>query len=160
MFAFVGVILPISIGVDYFYEPQTKDAIVVKKYYQVTDNLNQMQYYLFTDSYNFLCDAIFYENTNVNDPVTLNRTSIFKVVTNVSRRSDQMVYTCRQHSVYGWPIIVVGLTFICSVVLISKTCGLRKTCEYIKYDSTVNLGIINAIMCSFIIVATFFNVLY
>jgi len=160
MFAIIGVILPVIIGIDYFYSPQTKDAIVTNKYYQVMDNMNQIEYYLYTGSYRFLSDIIFYENTNVADPITFHYTPIFKTVTSVSRKNNQLVYTCKQQSIYSWPILVVGLTFICSIIVIIKISISKKNKEDIVYDSKVNLGIINAILCLFTIIATFFHVLH
>ena len=159
MFAIIGVILPIVIVADFFYAPQTKDEIITNKYYQVMDNMNQIEYYLYTGSYRFLSDIIFYENTNISDHITFNYTPIFKTVTSVSRKNNQLVYTCKQQSIYGWPIIIVALTFICSLIVIIKSI-LRKKPDDIEYDSKVNLGIINSIMCVFIILATFFHILH
>jgi hypothetical protein len=158
MFAIIGIILPIIIGVDFFYAPQTKDDVVTNKYYQVMDNMNQIEYYLYTGSYKFLSDIIFYENTNVSDRITFHYTPIFKTVTSVSRQNNQLVYTCKQQSIYGWPILIVALTFIFSIIVIIKISIMRKS-ENVEYDSKVNLGIMNAIFCLFTIVATFFHIL-
>jgi len=160
MFAIIGVILPVIIGIDYFYAPQTKEAIITNKYYQVMDNMNQIEYYLYTGSYRFISDIIFYENTNVSDHITFHYTPIFKTVTNVSRKNNQLIYTCKQPSIYSWPILIVGLTFILSVIVIIKISVLMKKSETIEYDSKINLGIINAILCAFTIIATFFHVLH
>ncbi|MCL2312162.1 MAG: hypothetical protein FWC41_06715 [Firmicutes bacterium] len=153
MFAFLGIILPIVIGVDYFCVSKLKDVTVTNKYYQVMDNLNQIEYYFYTDSYRFLSDVIFYENTKISDKITLHRTPIFHTVTCVTSSSDQLVYMCKPTNVYGWPFIIVALTFICSIIFIIKTWGWMRNSEFIKYDSMINMGIINAILCIFIIVA-------
>jgi len=160
MFAFLGVIIPIVIGVDYFCDPQAKEEKVVNKFYRVMDSMNQIEYHFFTGSYHFISDVIFYENTNIEDIITLIRTPIFKTVTYVTHRSDRAEYKCRPHSVYSWPIIVAGLTFVCSIIWIIKTWRWSRKREQIKYDSMINLGIINAILCAFTIVATLFNILH
>ena len=158
MFAFIGILLPIFIGTDYFCDTKLKDEIVTNKYYQVMDNLNHIEYYFYTDSYRFLSDVIFYENTKIADRITLHRTPIFSIVTCVTHSSDRLVYTCKPTSVYGWPIIIVGLTFICSLIFIIKTWGMIRKSETVKYDAMINLGIINAILCSFVIVAILFHI--
>jgi len=160
MFALLGVILPIAIGVDYYCVSKTKDEVITNKYQQPIDNMNQLEYYLYTDSYHFLSDIIFYENTKLSDRVTLHLTPIFKTVTSVTNRSDRAIYTCKPSNIYGWPLIIVGLMFICSVVFIIKTWGLSRKHEQIKYDAMINLGIINSILCSFTIIATFCHILH
>ena len=160
MFAFIGVILPVVIVVDYFNETQTKDEIVTNKYYQVMDNLNQIEYHFFTASYRFLSDNIFYENTNISDRIVFHHTPILKTVTSVTHRSGRTIYTCKPNNVYGWPIIIVGITFICSLIVIIRTWGLLRKNKNIKYDSKVNLGIINAVLCLITIVAAFSQILY
>jgi len=159
MFAIIGVILPVVIGVDYFYAPQTKEEQITYKYYQIMDNMNHIEYYFHAGPYRFLSDIIFYENTNVNDRVTFHYTPIFKKVTSVSSRNNRFVYTCRQQSIYDWPILIVGLTFICSIFVIIKTVLMKKTKDVV-YDSNVNFGIINTILCLFTILATYSNILY
>ena len=159
MFAILGVILPITISADYFCDTQTKDEIVTNKYYQVMGNLNQIEYYFYTGSYRFLSDFIFYENTNVSDEITIHFTPIFKTVTSVTRQSGQLVYTCKPSSIYGWPILIIGLTFICSIIVLLKSRVFKKS-ENLEYDSRVNFGIINAILCLFTIVAIFFQILH
>ena len=154
------MILPIIIGVDYLCTQQTKDEIITNKYYQVMDNMSQIEYYFFTESYRFLSDVIFYENTNISDRITFHRTPVFKTITSVTKQSGQFVYTCKPTNVYGWPILIVGLTFICSIIVFFKTNSLLRKSEYIEYDSKVNLGIINAILCLFTIIATFFHILH
>lgn len=159
MFSFIGMILPVVICVDYFCASQTKDEIVTNKYYQVMDNLNQIEYYFSTDSHRFLSDIIFYENTNIGNQIIFHRTPIFKTVTSVSHQSGRLVYMCKPTNIYGWPIIIVGLTFICSIFVLIKTSKKSKKTVYFEYDSKVNMGIINAILCLFTIIATFFHML-
>jgi hypothetical protein len=160
MFAFLGTIIPILIGVDYFLVPETNDAIVTSKFYQIMDNLNQIEHHLFTDSYRFISDIVFYENTETGDQVTLYRTPIFKTATNVSHSVAQTVYICRQPSIYGWPLLLVGLTFIFSLTMMIKTWGWIKKRNRVKYDSVVNLGVINAFLCVIIIITILFHIPY
>jgi hypothetical protein len=158
LFAILGIILPILVGVDYFCDTQTKDEIVTNKYYQIMDNLNQMEYYFYAGSNRFISDVVFYENTNISDHVTFYRTPIFKTVTSISHQKDSYVYKCKPVSIYGWPILIVVLTFICSVIMIFKTWRVIRKHENIKYDSVINLGIINAILCLFSITATLLHI--
>ena len=160
MFAFLGVMMPVIIVVDYFCNPKMKDEVVINKYYHVLDNMSQMEYHFFTGSYHFLSDVIFYENTNIEDHINLICTPIFKTVTHVTNRTEKVEYKCKPHSVYSWPILVAGLTFVFSIIWMTKTWGWFRKRKQIKYDSIINVGIMNAIMSFFIIIATFFNILH
>ena len=160
MFGWLGFIFPVLIVVDYYCAPQTKDEIVTNKFYQVMDNLNHVEYHLLTDSYRFLSDVGFYENTNIEDRITIYRTPIFKSVTSVSHPKEQIVYICKPDSIYGWPLIITGLTFIFSTIIIIKTWNWRKRRMYTKYDSAINLGVINLFLCVITIIAILFHVPY
>ena len=159
-FALLGMIIPIVIGVDYFCNPKTKEEKVINKFYQVVDNTGQIEYHFYTGSYHFLSDVVFFENTNIEDHVALICTPIFRTVTCVVNRIERIEYRCKPQNVYSWPIIVACLTFICSMIWITKTWGWNRKRKQMKYDSMINLGIINAILCLFIIIATFFNIMH
>ena len=154
MFAYMGVIIPVIVGIDYYTAPKIKNEVVTNKYYEVKNNLNQIEYHFFTESERFLSDISFYENTNIDDQVTFYYTPIFESVTKVTSKS----YVCEPHSIYGWWLIVIGLTFICSVVVIIQTWGWIKKREYVKYDSVVNWGVINAFLCIFTILSSLFHI--
>ena len=154
MFAYMGVIIPVFVGIDYFTAPKTKNEIVINKYYEVKNNLNQIEYHFFTESERFLSDIIFYENTDIDDQVTFYYTPIFNSVTKVTNGS----YMCEPHGIYGWWLIVIGLTFICSAVVVIKTWGWIKKREHVKYDSVVNWGVINAFLCIFTILVSLFHI--
>ena len=160
MFAYLGVIIPCLIVVDYFCAPQIKDEKVTNKYHMVMDNLNHIEYHFFTDSYRFLSDKSFYENTNIKDNVTFYYTPIFNSVTYVSHVVGQGVYVCKPSNVYGWPLFVAGITFICSIIILVKTIGRTKKRESFKGDSMVIMGLINAFLCSITIIATIFQISY
>ena len=160
MFAFIGVIIPILLGIDFFCPSETKEEVVTNKFYQVMDNLNHIEYHFFTDSHRFMSDIVFYENTKISDKITFHCTPIFKTVTNVSYDKGAIVYTCNPNSIYGWPLILAGLTFICSIIVIIKTWGWIKKREYVKYDSVVNLGVINAFLCIITAAAVIFHIPY
>ncbi len=160
MFAYMGAIIPIVIGIDYFLTPETKKEVVIERYYQIMNQLNDIEYHFRTDSYHFLSDKIFFENTDENDEVTFYYTPIFKTITDVTHRVNQSVYVCKPNSIYGWPLIVVGLTFICSIIMIIKTWGWIKKRNHIKYDSVVNLGVLNAFLCAITIIAILFHIPY
>ena len=160
MFAWLGIIVPICIGADYYFTPQTKDEIVTNKYTQVLNDLNQIEYHFITDSYRFLSNSAFYDHTNIKDRITISRTPIFKTVTFVSHMVDQNVYICKPNNIYGWPLIVAGLTFICSIIIIFKTLGWKKKREHVNYDKVVNLGAINVFLCVITIIAILFRVPY
>ena len=159
MFAFLGAVIPIVIGVDYFCTPQTIDEIVTNKFYVVIDQMNQTEYHVSTRSYHFVSNIIFYENIGIEDHITLQCTPIFKTVTNVIKHADSVDYNCKPSNVYSWPLIVVVITFACSIIFIVKTWGWIRKRKQIKYDAVVNLGIINALLCMFVIFATFFRML-
>ena len=95
MFAWLGIIIPILIGVDYFCVPKTKDEIVTNKFYKSWDNMIHAEYHLFTDSYHFLSDNAFYENTNIKGKITFYHTPIFETVTFVSTTAGANVYICK-----------------------------------------------------------------
>jgi len=157
MFAFLGVIIPVIIGVDYFSTPQTKIERVKNKYYQVTDQMSHGEYHIITDSYHFHYDLIFYENITIKDHLTFYLTPIFKIVSKISHRTDRQEYICKPQNIYGWPLIVVCLTFIFSIILIIKLWGWKKNHNRIKYDSLVNLGVINVFLCLFVILYVFLD---
>ena len=159
MFAFLGVIIPIVIGVDYFSPPQTKDVIVTNKFSFVIDDLNHLEYHISTESYAFRTNVIFYENTKIQDHITLVCTPIFKTVTNVITHAKQSDYNCKPNGVYGWPLVIVCLTLMCSAIYMIKTWGWIRKRKQIKYDSIINLGIINSLLCIFIIIAAFFGIM-
>ena len=156
MFALLGIILPVTIATDFYCEKQKRDEMVTNKYFQVADNLNHIEYYINTDSYHFLSDNIFFEKTNINDRIVLHCTPIFHTVTYVTNQIERDVYTCKPNNIYGWPIILVGLTFVFSFCLVIWSL-FRKNENY-QYNAMVNLGIINAILCLFTITATFFHI--
>jgi len=158
MFAFLGFIFPILIGVDYYCTPKTKDEVVINKFY--IPNQNHFEYHFFTNSYRFLSDVGFYENTNIEDRITLYYTPIFGFITFVSCKADQAVYVCKPTSIYGWPLIIAGLTFICSIIIIVKSWGRKRKREAFKGDLMVILGIINVFLCAITIIATLFHVPY
>ena len=160
MFAFMGVIIPVLIGIDYFSVPKVKNEMVTNKFYQVKNNLNQIEYHFFTDSEHFFSDIAFYENTDIDDQINFYYTPIFKSITKVTNPSVQGDYICEPYSIYGWLLIVVGMTFICSVVVVIKTWGWIKKREYVRYDSVVNWGVLNAFLCIFTILASLFHIPY
>ena len=157
MFAFLGLIISVLIGLDYFLMPKINDEEITNRYLQVTENLNRPEYHFFTESCRFLANAAFYENTNINDKVIIYRTPIFNTITHVSHRTKYSVYICNTNNIYGWPIIVVSMTFICSLIVTIKTWGWMKKRVYVKYDSVVNLGVINSILCIITLIAVLFH---
>jgi len=154
MFAFLGVFISILLVVDYYSIPQTINEPVRNKYYEVTDRVSDIKYHILTDSYNFIYNIDFYENTTIKDQLTFTLTPIFKTVTQVNH-SVKKKYVCKPHNIYGWPLIVVGLTFFCSVYLIIRLWGWMRKRDRINYDSVVNLGLINAFLCLMVILYAF-----
>ena len=156
MFAIMGIIFPIVIASDYFSEPKTINAAVTKKYYTPIYD-NTIYYYVNTELYNFRSDKNFFENVEIGEVITFGYTPIFSVFTIVTRRSGNLFYKCELDNVYGWPLVIAGLTFLLSTILIFKLRRKRKNKEY---DSLINLGLINAFICIIIIVAVLFQNLY
>jgi len=155
MFAWLGLIIPILIGIDYFCAPQTKDEVVTNKYYKSWDNMHHVEYHIYTDSYHFLSDKAFYDNTVIEGSVTFHYTPIFKSITFVLRNSGQDSYKCEPSNIYGWPIIVAVTTLICSIIVVVKTWGWSKKNKKLKFDAVANLGIVNIFLCAITIVALF-----
>ena len=147
-FAFLGVIFPILLGVDYFCAPLIKTETVINKYYKVINNLEKIEYHFFTNSDNFLSDIYFFDHTNIGDPVTYYISPIFKTVTHVTA----VEYECKPKNIYGWLLIIIGISFIFSIYIVGITWGWRRKLELPGAsnsftNSNVNLGIINAILC-------------
>ena len=156
MFSILGVIFPVLIAIDYFLEPHAIDEAVTKKYYTPLYD-NRIDYYIYTEKYNFRCDNIFFDNIDIGAQVTFKYTPIFNVFTNVSRRNADLIYTCELENVYGWSLIIATATFILSSILIIKLWGKRK---HIKYELVINMGLINTLLCIITIVAVLFQNIY
>ena len=161
MFALLGIIIPALIGIDYYCAPKTKDEKVINKFYKSWDNMNSVEYHILTDSYRFLSSEVFYEHTNIDDKVTLHLTPIFHTFTFVSHMASQDIYTCKPDNIYGWPIIVAGLTFISSLFFLIKAWGWKKThSKYHRFGFVANLGLVNLFLCAITIVAILFRIPY
>jgi len=139
MFAFLGIIFPVLILIDYcFLDRISNDELVIDRYYKFTDNLNSIEYKIFTDSYHFRPDHVFYEHINKDDKIIISRTKIFKTVTNVSFKKNLKLYKCNPMSIYNWPIFIVGVTFICSLITIFKIRKWFKKHDFMKNNSVIN----------------------
>jgi hypothetical protein len=160
MFAFLGIIFPVLICVDYFSETQSDEEIIKDKYYKLMDNLNHIEYCFFTENYHFLSDKIFYDHTNKDDVVTLSRTPIFRTVTNVAHYANSTVCNFKPYNLYGWPVVFTFITFFLSIMLIVMTRFWINKRINIKYDTILNFGILNSIFCTITIVATLFHIPY
>jgi len=162
MFAFLGVIFPVLIVIDCRFLDQHADNEIVKdKYYKLRDNLNHIEYFIFTDNYHFLSDLVFYEHLNKGDGIKIFRTCIFRTVTDVTYRTGQADYKYKPTNIYNsWLIVVVGLTFICSLITIIITSMWIRKRDFSKNDPVITFGIINAIMCLITIFAALFPMLY
>ena len=157
MFAYLGVIIPVLIVVDYYSIPETKKEKVNNKYYQIMDSHNHIEYHFKTDSYHYNINTEFYENIAIMDPLTFYLTPIFKTVIKITYSNERHEYVHKPFNIYKWPLIVIGLTFICSIILIIRLFGWIKKRDRINYDSEINLGVFNALLCLFVIVFLFFN---
>ena len=156
IFAFVGIIFPVLIVIDYFLEPIAKEDTVTMKYI-VPIRTSRIDYYIYTDSHGFRSDRLFFENTYVGNKVTFLRSSIFDVSTNVTNVNKGVVYVCELKNVYVWLLVVGVATFILSTMMLIKLWDKRK---HAKNDSLINIGIINALLCIITIVAALFQKLY
>jgi hypothetical protein len=153
MFAMLGVMMPVLIGVDYVLTPKTQNEAINNKFYLLQNEQEYTQYHLYTESHHFTANAAFYDNAEIGDTVTYYYTPIFHTLTDVSRRENQNIYICKQFSVYGWPLIVTMLTLICSIVLLIRS---RRILTH-QYESVINLGVINAFLCMFTIILVLFH---
>jgi len=159
MFAFLGVIIPILVSVDYFLTPQAKGEKVVNKFALAMEHAHKIEYYFLSDSRRFCTDAMFYENANVGDEIIFLCTPVFHIATIVTSRINGVVYECKLPSVYGWAFIFIGVTFLSSAFMIVKTWNWKRQKKYLKYDFMVNFGIINTVLCIVVLVAVLFDIL-
>ncbi len=158
MFAIMGIIIPVLIGVDYVLEPQTNYEIVNNKFYEILSN-NNIEYLVFTDFRRLNTSSTFYDHVNEGDQLTLYHTPIFHTTTLVTFQSNSNEYKCKLFSIYGWPLLAVVSTFVCSIILMMMTGQKRKkNNDYVKYDSVINLGVINAFLCIFTLIAILFHI--
>jgi len=156
MFAFLGVIIPTFIGVDFFCVPRTKDEMITYKFYKLKDKYD-IEYHIFTNTLHFLSDNVFFENTNINDKITLYHTPIFKYVTYASCKIEATIYMYELGTIWRPLLFFVCLTILLSIIVIIKAWGWKRKPPRVKYDSVVNLGVINALLCAIIIVAVLFQ---
>ena len=156
MFAYLGIIFPILIGVDYYLEPLKTDETVINKYHEQSHYGNVI-YRLYTDSHQFFPDNYLYTHTEKGDKITIHFTPIFSTVTFVSKEINSNVYMCNARSIYGVLIILVCLTFLFSIFLIIKTWGWIKKRKRIKFNIAVNVGIVNAFLCLMTLLAVLFH---
>lgn len=156
MFALLGIFIPVLIGIDYMLAPKTLTETVNNKFYLVRDDKDYTQYHFFTESHHFIANTLFYEHTEIDDEVTYYYTPIFHTLTDVSHQVDSNVYICKPFNIYNWPVIIAVLTLICSTILLIKT--RRKHTS--RYESVINLGVINAFLCIFTIMVTVFHIPY
>ncbi len=152
-FAILGVIVPILIGTDYLLDSKIKVETVGNKFFQVMNDQNNVEYHIYTDSHHFIANTAFYEHTNIGDQVAYYYTPIFGTLTDISHQEGTVVYICKPFNIYNWPLFIAALTMICSVVLLIKT-RRKKT---VKYDAIINLGVVNAFLCLFVLVAVLFH---
>ena len=157
MFAILGVMFPCLIGIDYALKQKTMEDTVTNKFYKVTGNINGTEYHIYTGSYHFISNQIFFDQINKGDNLTYFYTPVFRTITDVSYQVGQNVYQCMPAGIYGWPIIVAALTLLCSTILLIKT-RTGKSYNVSKFDSMVNLGIVNAFMCVFVLIAVLFHI--
>ena len=157
MFAYLGVVFPVLIGIDYFSEPRKNDEIVVNKYFIQTRG-DYIEYHVYTVTHSFRSDMVFYENIDIGTQIIFRHTPIFNVATNVTARNSGLVYICSLPNVYSWlPLLIAVSTFILSLILIKKLWNRQK---HFIHDSVINLGVVNALLCTIIIVAILFQKLY
>ncbi len=158
MFAILGIVFPILIGADYLLDPQTKNETVINKFYMVMNDIDHAEYHIYTNTYNFIANTSFYDHADIGDHVTYYYTPIFKTITDVSHKDGQNIYVCKPISIYGWLLIAVAITLILSTITMIKTRRGRR--KFFKYDSLINLGVINAFFCLFTLVAILFHIPY
>jgi len=155
MFAYIGIIFPILIGVDYYIDPLKIDEIVINKHHEHV--YGKIVYRVFTDSHHFSSDYYFYKHTEIGDIITFHSTPIFNTITSVTKRTDGAVYNCSIDSIYGMLLILVCLTLVISIIVIIKTWGWIKKQKRIIFNLTVNLGLVNAVLCMMTLLAILFH---
>jgi len=155
MFAYLGVVFPVLIGVDYFIDPLEENEAVANMYYKQV--YGKVVYHVYTDSYHFISDYNFYSNTAIGDIITFHYTPIFNSVTNVMREAGDVLYKCNINNIYSGLLVFVGLNFVISIFVAIKTWGLIRKQKRIKFDLAVNLGIFNALLSMMTLVTILFQ---
>jgi hypothetical protein len=106
------------------------------------------EFHIYTDTHSFVCDYNFYSNTAISDKVTYKVTPIFRLSTNVAGvGGDTAVYKCVVWDIYIVVFIMAFVTFLISIIIISKTWGWERNINNIKFDYLVNIALINAFIC-------------
>ena len=159
MFAFLGIIIPLLLGIDYCCKQHSKNETVTYKYCVTFDNTVFRRIY--TDTFHdFFCDSDFYDNTNIGDKVTYSVTPIFSLYTNVSILTNSRVYICILSRVYIWLFILSFITVTLSIIVIIRTDESERNHKSTKFDYVVNIALINTLLCIIIIVAVLLRTPY
>ena len=125
MFAILGIIFPVLIGIDYFSSPVEKKEAVTNKYYSPQTS-TQIYYYLYTETIRFRSDYNLYEKVYIGDTITFVYTPIFKLYTDVFYGEGIYLYHSSIDTVYGWLLVVVATTFVLSSVFLLKFLNRKK----------------------------------
>jgi hypothetical protein len=142
--AFLGIIIVLLVGIDYFLDRDVQNDTVVLKYREVINN--EFAYNIVTETYSFKTTQEIYDKTSVTMSIDICKTRLLKSSTFVIIRIDNGAFLSWQvENIYLIPFVMIYiLTLVLSVMFILKTRNHRK----ISYNENVlNLGIINSILC-------------
>ena len=158
MFAYMGIIIPALVGVDYFINLKTDNEIITNKYIQQV--YDEIEFHIVTEKFHFKSDINFYESIEIGDNICFYLTPIFRNVTNVTFRNGAHLLTYKMFNIYSWFLIIIIVTFVTSIIVVAKIWNWIKKREKIKYDSVINIGIINCFLCLITFIGVFFQILF
>ncbi|MDR0714437.1 MAG: hypothetical protein LBF89_09310 [Bacteroidales bacterium] len=144
IFAFLGVICPVLIAVDYFIERNISSETVINKQQKTWYN-KATDYYLYLTDKTITVNRLAYEQIRMNDAVNLHHTVIFKTLTDITFRKGAEVYISRPFGIYRWPLCFAVLSFIFSAFLLLKNTPASK----VNRDILISAGLLNFFTCVF-----------
>jgi hypothetical protein len=146
IFAFLGVIFPVLIGVDYFLTPTIKTEMLTNKKHKIWSNRKIDYFFYFNERY-IKVDGDIFEQIRVGSMLDLHHTPIFDTFVVMLCRDGEDVYASKPFNIYGWPRIITALTFFLSIFLLLKNRPESKT----EHDLLITAGVINTFLCVFML---------
>jgi hypothetical protein len=142
--AFLGVIFPVLITVDYFLPVKVKTEIILHKRHRAG-----FYYILMREQSITVNQELFYHIVE-GSPIDFCHTVIFKTLVRIIYQDGSDVYISKPLNIYGWPSITAVFTFLFSIFLLLK----NRPNPRIDQDVLVTVGVINAFLCIFTIAFT------
>lgn len=133
-FAYLGTIFSVLIITDFFLRPYIEYDVVTYK--NRRQYIGTYEYYFKTETKRFEANEEFYIHTDPGDQVAFFYAPIFDTLKKIQHQKDTVIYICKPMSIYGWPIITVVLTLICSLIVLTNK-------GWASEDLLVTVGLLN-----------------